>query len=129
MSAPCSSNERVDRRLDLLRMPHPGLGPDRLDPIGKARDEPQILARMLFTDPTGRDHPTSGQGEREPKDCLGQEYAFRMMTKRTMAKICGNLLARIKPAVKGHVVIDLAALEAAIAEEGQGDATRAVATA
>lgn len=62
---------RVDLGLDLLRAAHPGLGPDRPRPVGKAGDEARILAYMLFADPAGRDDPARRQGQGFPVDLLG----------------------------------------------------------
>ena len=46
---------RIDQGLDLLGPAHPRLGPDRLDPVGEARDEAEVFADMLLADPAGWD--------------------------------------------------------------------------
>src|SRR5882724_1425492 len=48
---------RFDLALDLLRAAHPGLWADTLHPIGKGRNEAEILNDMLLADPACRDDP------------------------------------------------------------------------
>ena len=67
-----------------------GLGPDRPRPIGKARDETQILADMLLTDPAGRDYPARRQGQGSPLDLLQEENPFGMMTECPVPKVRQN---------------------------------------
>ena len=63
---------RIDQRLDPLGPTHPGLGPDGLHPVGKARDEAEVFLHMLLTDPAGRDDAPGRERKGRPENRLGQ---------------------------------------------------------
>lgn len=45
---------RIDLCLDPLSAAHPRFRPNSFHPVGETRDEAQIFADMLLTDPRGR---------------------------------------------------------------------------
>jgi len=71
--------------LDLLGPTHPRFRSDRLDPVGEARNEAQVLADMLLANPSGRDHTAGGEGNRWPEDGLGEPDSCRMVKHGSMA--------------------------------------------
>lgn len=79
----------IDRCLDPLGPAHPGFGPDCLDPVGEARNEPQILADMLLAHPSCRDHAARGEGNRRPEDGLGEPDSSGMVKQGPVAKVGG----------------------------------------
>ena len=52
---------RLDVALDLLRAAHPWLWADTLYPIGKGRDEAEILDDILLADPAHGDDAAGGR--------------------------------------------------------------------
>ena len=86
---------RIDLRLDPLGPAHPGFGPDGLHPIGKARDEAEILFQMLFANPSGRDDAPGRERKGLAEDRLGHEYALGMVPQGPVPKIGGDLLALV----------------------------------
>src|SRR3546814_4865800 len=78
--------ERIEVAVDRLRTAHPGLGPDATDPVGEARDEPQILANMLFpTRRAGITRPVERSEEHtsELQSLMRISYAVFCLKKKT----------------------------------------------
>ena len=99
---------RLDVALDLLGAAHPGLWADTLHPIGKGRDEAEILDDMLLADPARRDDAAGRQGDGRTEDGLGQEDAFGVVAERAVPEIRGDRLAGIEPAMDRQVIFDRA---------------------
>jgi hypothetical protein len=62
-----------------LRAAHPWFRTDTLHPIGKGRDEAEILDDMLFADPARGNDAAGRQDDGRAEDGLGQEDALGMM--------------------------------------------------
>lgn len=105
-----TTNRRaIDRRSFgklLALVSHPSLWTYSSYPISKARYEPKVFLHVLLADPPDRDNPARRQCDRGTKDDLRHENSFRMMTKCPMAKVGGNLLGLVEPAVDGQIIID-----------------------
>ena len=86
---------RIDQRLDPRRPAHPGLGPDGLHPIGKARDEAEVLLDMLLADPSRRNDAPGRECEAGTENRLGHEDALGMVAQRPVPEIGRDLLAGI----------------------------------
>src|SRR3546814_7852231 len=81
------SRKRIYRRVNRLRLPHPGFWPDAPDPVGERRNEAEIFADMLLADqPDGDDTPT-GNMDCRSEEPLEHEDALRMMAECSMAEV------------------------------------------
>ena len=97
---------RLDLAPDLLRAAHPWLWADTFHPIGKRRDEAEILDDMLLADPARRDDPAGRQGDGRTEDGLGQEDALGMVAERAVPEIRDDRFAGVEPAMERQLIVD-----------------------
>src|SRR5579863_9112888 len=98
--------ERIDVAMDGLGTAHPGLWTEALYPVGKARDEAEILQHVLLADQTHRHHPAGRDGNRRPKFPLEGEHPEGVMSEHSVTEISRDQFRRlIKKLMQGKKVL------------------------
>ena len=94
----------IDQLVNGLGATHPGLRPDAAYPIGKARDEAEILQHMLLADQPDRHDATGRDGDGSAEGPLQLEYALRMVAQRAVPEVRRDFLRLVEPLVQRQIV-------------------------
>ena len=83
------------------RLAHPGLNLDVLKPILDRWDPAKVVFDVLLANGSNRNCLANAIRQRRSEDCLAQENAFAVMSKRSMADVGNVRLALIEPIMDG----------------------------
>ena len=88
----------VGHLVHLVASVHPHFHLDVLEPIGNCGYAPTaVLFDMLLTDIANRDCAPIAIDYRATENPLGLKDALRMVSERTMPRVCKDLFGRIEP--------------------------------
>src|SRR5579863_8142809 len=106
MRLSAGGGERIDVAMDRLGTAHPGLWTETLYPVGKGRDEAEILQHVLLADQTHRHHTAGRDGNRLTVEPLQHENSLCMVPEHSMAEIGRDQFRRlIKKLMQSDVLV------------------------